>query len=60
MAPLLIPAIAFAAIGLRSFIEVVPALDGGLHSDVVRHAFWAVVCAAGAVALATIATGRLA
>lgn len=57
---LLIPAIALAAAALGAVIESLSALDGGLRSDIVRHAFWGLCCAAGSVALATIATGRLA
>ena len=60
MVLLLIPAIALASAALGGIIEALKALDSGLRSDVVRHAFWGICSAAGAVALVTIATGRLA
>ncbi|MGU3664462.1 hypothetical protein ACLBX9_09790 [Methylobacterium sp. A49B] len=58
MVLLLIPAIALAAAALGGVIEALKALDSGLRSDVVRHTFWGVCCASGAVALSLIAAGR--
>ena len=58
MVLLLIPAIALSAAALGGAVEALKDFDGGRRSDVLRHAFWSSCCAAGAVALATIATGR--
>lgn len=60
MVLLLIPAIALASAALGAAVDVLRALDDGLRSDIVRHAFWGACCAAGSVALVTIATGRIA
>jgi len=60
MVLLLVPAIALGALALGGIIEALKDLDGGPPSEVVRHAFFSVCAAAGAVALAVIATGRLA
>ena len=57
---LLVPAIALGAAALGGIVEALKDLDAGLPSDVVRHAFFSACAAAGAVALAVIATGRLA